>query len=238
MGFMLAPIQSRVTIPSFVLLSFSLFLSRSLSLVRSFVRPFSLLVPPHPLRLTPAHPPALPSPIYREEVSHTTDSRQFSHLESQNFSLPSSSLPRCIPPFSLASFGVSRTPDIYVYSCAFRFHSFRRCTRISHPPHPPLPSSSCSRSARSLLSPLVPREHVREVRFPLASLSLPPRQPALVLLVLFAPFRFTTGAGRFCPSSLFTALPALAITARSPFCIARLPPPTSRFSPRLCPFPS
>lgn len=136
----------------------------------------------------------------------------------------------------------STSPVPPIYTCIpVHFVSTRSIAAHASPillllfPPSPFPSSSYSRSAHSLLSPLVPREHVREVRFPLASLSLPPRQPALVLLVLFAPFRFTTGAGRLCRSSSSTALPALATIARSPFCIARPPPPTSRFSPRLCP---
>lgn len=100
MGFTLAPIQSRVTIPSFVLLSLRTVLLLSPSLSFSLVRPFSSLVPPHPLRLAlPRTLPLPPSPIYREEVSHTTDSRQFSHLESQNFSLlPLSSLTASLRP--------------------------------------------------------------------------------------------------------------------------------------------
>lgn len=86
--------------------------------------------------------------IYREEVSHTTDSRQFSHLESQNFSLPclpsslflsvSTSFSPFVPGLplsSLASFSVSHTSDIYVYSRAFRFNSYHR-THISPSPFP------------------------------------------------------------------------------------------------------
>lgn len=73
--------------------------SLSLSLRIPFNSPFS----PRP------HPSAAPPSIYREEVSHTTDSRQFSHLESQNFSLryppfslflPSSVVPLCLLPLS------------------------------------------------------------------------------------------------------------------------------------------
>lgn len=216
-------------------------LSRSLSL--SLVRPFSSLVPPHPLRLAPPHPPAAPSPIYREEVSHTTDSRQFSHLESQNFSL----LPLSPPsPHPSTLSGLLRRLSYPRYIRVFLCISFPLVPSL----HTHLPSSSYSRlPARSLLPPLVPREHVREVRFPLASLSLPPRQPALVLLVLFAPFRFTTGAGRLCPSSPPTAprAPLLALPSVSrarplrpslasrPDFVRSLPPAPRRSSRSLSP---
>lgn len=169
MGFMLASIQSRVMIPLFVLLlpsgrSPSLFIALPFSplvLRIPFDSPFS----PHP------HPSAAPSSIYREEVSHTTDSRQFSHLESQNFSLrypsfslflPSSVLPLCAFSRSL-SFSLSFSSflqrlsyswiylyisSIYiytrVYSRAFRFYSFRRYSVHTHLP------SSFSSSSRSL----------------------------------------------------------------------------------------
>jgi hypothetical protein len=65
----------------------------------------------------------------------------------------------------------------------------------------------------------------------LAFLSLSARQPAFVLLVLFAPFRFTTGAGRPCPprvvrppisrSASLSLTPAASISVSLP----PLPPP-------------
>lgn len=160
---------------------------------------------------------------------HTTDSRQFSHLESQNFSLSvslsrffplSPSLFRCLSSLFLASFGVSRTPDTYAYSRAFRFVLVPLVhTRISLSLFL-LTFSLALFPSCSLL--FVLREHVREVRFPLASLSLPPSQPALVLLVLFAPFRFTTGAGRLCPPSPLPPLATLYIAKfpLSPYSLA------------------
>lgn len=154
---------------SVVLSRFSLWGPFLLLLFRSLVLDRSLrwcsaspLTPSPPLPRT-LFPLTAPSSIYREEVSHTTDSRQFSHLESQNFSLPrlpSSLFPSVstslspfisgLPLSSLASFGVSRTPRyIRVYSRTFRFNSFRRTRIFPSPPpspFPPLlsPSSFCS----------------------------------------------------------------------------------------------
>lgn len=231
MGFMLAPIQSRVTIPLFC--PASPFEGRSsFSLARSLVLNRSLrwcsaspLTPSPPLPRT-LSPFAAPSSIYREEVSHTTDSRQFSHLESQNFSLPRlpsslfPSVPTSLSPFisglplsSLASFGVSRTPPP-IYTCIpVHFVSTRFVAHASplllllHLFVLALPSApSGSARARS--------------RGPFPSrLSISSSQAAgtLVLFVLFAPFRFTTGAGRLYPPS----------PRSSP------PPPLSPFSPRL-----
>lgn len=220
MGFMLAPIQSRVTIPSFVLLLPS---GRSSSLpffIFLTVRSLDVLsvgCSASPLTLSSARPRARRTVTYisRGSFAHHRLAAVLASRESEflppcppflAFSLPPSLfLPPLLPlppsPFDLPGF--LRRPSypryVYVYSRAFRFYSFHRCTRISlclpsrPPPLPRLLSLVPSRFIRR-------EEHVREVRFPLSvSLSLSSRLPALVLLVLFAPSRFTTGAGRLCP---------------------------------------
>lgn len=243
MGFMLAPIQSRVTIPLFC--PASPFEGRSsFSLARSLVLNRSLrwcsaspLTPSPPLPRTLSSF-AAPSSIYREEVSHTTDSRQFSHLESQNFSLPRlpsslfPSVPTSLSPFisglplsSLASFGVSRTPPRYIR--VFPCISFQLVSSHTH-----LLSFSFSFSTFSfslfLLLPLVPREHVREVRFPLASLSLPPRQPVHSFSSFFLPRSVSppVPGGYTLPHPVRRASPPSSLRSLrgcSPFCIAQLP---------------
>lgn len=234
MGFMLAPIQSRVTIPLFCPASpFGRTVPLpSLSLPHS--RSFSSLVLRIPFNSLPNPSLASSSPcrtvvyISREEVSHTTDSRQFSHLESQNFSLPrlpSSLFPsvptlppffRPWPPLWLPS-ASPVTPSIYT-CIPVHFVSTRSVAHASPlllllPLFLPLPSApSGSARARS--------------RGPFPSrLSISSSQAAgrLVLLVLFAPFRFTTGAGRLCSLPRPRSSPARPLRGCSPFCIVRLP---------------
>lgn len=150
-------VLSRFSLREYRPTAFSLSLSRSHILDRS-LRWYSAS-PLTPCPTPPSHPLPLaaPSSIYRARKFRTPQTRGSSRISRVRispflaFSLrpyPPSLLPSLTSLLSsLASFGVSRNPlDIYVYSRAFRFNSFRR-TRISPPPppSPPLsPSSLCS----------------------------------------------------------------------------------------------
>jgi len=206
---------------------FSFFSSRSL------VRTFSLSAlripfdsPPPPARSP--HPATAPSPIYREEVSHTTDSRQFSHLESQNFSPPSSPLSRFFPPFPLstlrrptpspASLGVSRTPPRYIrISRAFRFHSFRQCTRISLLFFPP--GRSTSRPSDPSRSTRARSRGTFSSRLPISSSQATgTRSPRSFCTVPFHHRCRAAGAFRRPPSRSLATIPVLAVALSvSPF---------------------
>lgn len=128
-----------------------------------------------------------------------------------------------IPLSFLVSFGVSRTSDIYVYSRAFRFHSFRR-TRISPPSPPPL--------LLSLPLPSAPSDSARARSrgpFPsLTSLSLPPRQPAHSFFSFFLPRSVSPPGGCALPHPV----------RRPPVLSAAVRPSVSRGSPSLTPAPA
>lgn len=165
MGFMLAPIQSRVTIPLFRPASPFEGRSSSFSLALSFSS-LVLRIPFNSPSTPPSHPfPPLPHRhLYIARKFRTPQTRGSSRISRVRISPYRASLPCFFPPSlplplsfrpwhpSVLSGFLQRLsyPDIYVYSRAFRFNSFR-CTRISPPPpssppppRPLSPSSFCS----------------------------------------------------------------------------------------------
>lgn len=203
----------------------SLSLSHSRSFSSSVLRiPFNSL-PPRPRTLSPCRTVVY---ISRGSFAHHRLAAVLASRESEF--LPAAppflafSLRPCVPlslsltlsVLSLASFGVSRTPPIYT-CIPVHFVSTRSVAHASPlllPFFPLLSAPSGSARARS--------------RGPFPSrLSISSSQTAgtLVLLVLFAPFRFTTGAGRLCPPSLRSSLRPPVSSPRLFALLYRVAPP-------------
>lgn len=201
----------------------SLSLSHSRSFSSSVLRiPFNSL-PPRPRTLSPCRTVVY---ISRGSFAHHRLAAVLASRESE-FLPARASLPRFFPPSLRPSLShslcplsgflrrLSYPPDIYVYSRAFRFNSFRR-TRIS-PPSPLFPSSFCSL-------------RFRESTFE-RSVSLSP-------LYLFLPdSRHTRSPRSFCPVPFHhrcrAAVPSLAPFVPPParLLTAAVRPSVSRGSP-------
>lgn len=240
MGFMLAPIQSRVTIPLFCPASPFGGRSSSFSLSLPRSRPFSSLVLRIPFNSL-STPPSHPFPPYRTVVYISRGSFAHHRLAAVLASRESEFLPAA-PPFLAFSLRLYLPLSFHLWPPSVLSGFLRR---LSYPPiYTCIPvhfvSTRSVAHASSLLLllllfllfflplPSAPSGSARaRSRGPFPSrLSISSSQAAgtLVLLVLFAPFRFTTGAGRLCPPSPRSS-PARPHRGCSPFCIAQRYPP-------------